>query len=67
MEPLLVWYFLTSSVVTIGPFASEAQCKKFSEWTYRHKYVSECWQAPLAARQPHSIEQGSGKTSPTVR
>ena len=48
METILDWYFLTSSVVTIGPFTDEVQCKKFAEWSYRWKYVSDCWRAPLA-------------------
>jgi len=66
METVLVWYFLTSSVVTIGPFTTQDQCKQFSEWAFRWKHVSSCWQAPLVAPRPHSIEDHA-KTSPTVR
>lgn len=66
MESILVWYFLTSSVVAIGPFTSRDECVKFNKWAYQYKYTSECWQAPVAARQPYSIETHP-KTSPDVR
>lgn len=66
METILVWYFLTSSVVTIGPFSTEEQCNKMKEWAFKWKYVSDCWQAPLAQRLPHSIEPRV-KSSPDVR
>lgn len=52
MTAIMVWYFLaaggSSNIATVGPFANEQQCQQLSQWAYQRKYVSDCYQAPLA-------------------
>src|SRR6202035_1369416 len=56
MTTILVWYFLSggygSNVAVVGPFQTEEQCQGLSKWAYQYKYVSPCYQAPLAAVRP---------------
>lgn len=55
MTTILVWYFLVggagSNIATAGPFATEQQCKELADWSFRWKYVSKCYEAPLATPQ----------------
>lgn len=66
MNTLMVWYFLTQSVVAIGPFATKEQCEAMAKWAFQYKYVSECWQAPIAQLHSYSIESNP-KTGSYVR